>query len=67
MVDVGNEPETLREAHTETWVRILKHTPALFESGGYRNGDVIAVARVAGIQATTYISLRPAGSKGQRA
>ena len=51
MVDAGNEPETLRETHTDAWVRIPKHTLALIESGGYRKGDVIAVARSAGIHA----------------
>ena len=31
-------------------MRIPKHTPAFIESGGYRKKDVIAVARIAGIQ-----------------
>ncbi len=51
MVVVGNAPETLREVHTEALVRIPEHALALIESGGYRKKDVIAMARIAGIQA----------------
>ena len=51
MVDVGDKPETLREARAEAWVRMAAETLHLIESGGHKKGDVIAVARVAGIQA----------------
>jgi cyclic pyranopterin phosphate synthase len=51
MVDVGDKPETLREARAEAWVRMAAETLNLIESGGHKKGDVIAVARVAGIQA----------------
>jgi len=51
MVDVGDKPETEREARAEAWVRMSEQTLALIESGGHRKGDVIAVARIAGIQA----------------
>ena len=51
MVDVGNKPETLREARAEARVRMAPETLQLIESGGHKKGDVIAVARVAGIQA----------------
>jgi cyclic pyranopterin phosphate synthase len=51
MVDVGNKPETAREACAEGWVRMSEETLSLIESGGHRKGDVIAVARIAGIQA----------------
>ena len=51
MVDVGGKPETIREARAEAWVRMSKQTLALIETGGHRKGDVIAVARIAGIQA----------------
>lgn len=51
MVDAGNAPKTLREACTGARVRMPEHTLALIKSGGYRKGDVIAAARIAGIQA----------------
>ena len=51
MVDVGDKPETDREARAEAWVRMSEQTLSLIESGGHRKGDVIAVARIAGIQA----------------
>jgi cyclic pyranopterin phosphate synthase len=51
MVDVGDKLETLREARAEAWVRMSEHTLALIETGGHKKGDVIAVARIAGIQA----------------
>jgi cyclic pyranopterin phosphate synthase len=51
MVDVGNKPETDREARAEAWVRMSEQTLSLIDSGGHRKGDVIAVARIAGIQA----------------
>jgi cyclic pyranopterin phosphate synthase len=51
MVDVGDKPETAREARAEAWVRMSETTLALIESGGHKKGDVIAVARIAGIQA----------------
>ena len=51
MVDVGDKPETVREARAEAWVCMSETTLALIESGGHKKGDVIAVARIAGIQA----------------
>ena len=51
MVDVGDKPETQREARAEARVRMSAETLKLIESGGHKKGDVIAVARVAGIQA----------------
>ena len=51
MVDVGGKPETVREARAEAWVRMQEQTLTLIETGGHRKGDVIAVARIAGIQA----------------
>jgi cyclic pyranopterin phosphate synthase len=51
MVDVGDKPETAREARAEAWVCMSAHTLALIEIGGHKKGDVIAVARIAGIQA----------------
>ena len=51
MVDVGDKPETAREARAEAWVRMSEDTLRLIETGGHKKGDVIAVARIAGIQA----------------
>ena len=51
MVDVGDKAETLREARAEARVFMSADTLHLIESGGHRKGDVITVARVAGIQA----------------
>lgn len=51
MVDVGDKPETVREARAEARVHMSLDTLNLIESGGHKKGDVIAVARVAGIQA----------------
>ena len=51
MVDIGDKQETLREARAEARVRMAAETLHLIETGGHKKGDVIAVARVAGIQA----------------
>jgi cyclic pyranopterin phosphate synthase len=51
MVDVGDKQETLRVARAEARVRMAAETLRLIETGGHKKGDVIAVARVAGIQA----------------
>jgi cyclic pyranopterin phosphate synthase len=51
MVDVGDKPETVRVARAEAWVRMSEATLALIETGGHKKGDVMAVARIAGIQA----------------
>lgn len=51
MVDVGDKQETRREARAEASVYMATETLHLIETGGHKKGDVIAVARVAGIQA----------------
>ncbi|MFV0278288.1 MAG: cyclic pyranopterin monophosphate synthase MoaC, partial [Parahaliea sp.] len=51
MVDVGDKHETQREALARATVSMLPATLALLLSGSHRKGDVLAVARVAGIQA----------------
>jgi cyclic pyranopterin phosphate synthase len=51
MVDVGDKAETRREATAEGRVRMAPETLALIRSGEAKKGDVIAVARVAGIMA----------------
>ena len=51
MVDDGDKSGTVREARAEARVRMAAATLHLIESGGHKKGDVIAVARIAGIQA----------------
>ena len=51
MVDVGNKAVTERVAVASSVVVMLAETLALLEQGGHKKGDVLAVARVAGIQA----------------
>jgi cyclic pyranopterin phosphate synthase len=51
MVDVGEKAVTEREARAAATVTMLPDTLALLVEGGHPKGDVIAVARVAGIQA----------------
>ena len=54
MVDVGNKQETLREARAAARVRMATETVHRIETGGHKKGDVITVARVAGIQAAKH-------------
>lgn len=54
MVDVSDKPDTLREARAEAFVTMSYHTLQLIESGGHKKGDVLTVARVAGIQAAKH-------------
>jgi cyclic pyranopterin phosphate synthase len=49
MVDVSAKAETLREAIAEGFVVMKPATLALIQQGGIAKGDVLAVARVAGI------------------
>ena len=51
MVDVGTKPATAREAVAEGLIRMQPETLALIVAGGHKKGDVLAVARVAGIMA----------------
>ena len=51
IVDVGAKPDTLREATARGRVRMQAETLALVQAGNVAKGDVIAVARVAGIMA----------------
>lgn len=51
MVDVGAKPDTERVAIARAEVRMKPETLALIQSGGVPKGDVIGVARVAGIMA----------------
>ena len=51
MVDVSAKAETEREAVAEALVVMRPATLALIQEGGLPKGDVIAVARIAGIMA----------------
>lgn len=51
MVDVSAKPETMREATAAARIRMRPETLALIESGGAKKGDVLGVARLAGIMA----------------
>ena len=51
MVDVGAKPITERTATARARVTMLPATAALIRSGGAKKGDVLGVARIAGIMA----------------
>jgi cyclic pyranopterin phosphate synthase len=51
MVDTSAKPETLREARASGLVRMEPATLALIQQRGLAKGDVLEVARLAGIQA----------------
>jgi cyclic pyranopterin phosphate synthase len=51
MVDIGEKAVTGRVAVATAVVCMKPETLALLEQGGHKKGDVLAVARVAGIQA----------------
>lgn len=56
MVDVGEKPETERIAVAEGWVKMNSETLQLIRSGNAKKGDVIGVARLAGIMAAKQTS-----------
>ncbi|MGQ9426100.1 cyclic pyranopterin monophosphate synthase MoaC [Gilvimarinus sp. F26214L] len=51
MVDVGAKDVTEREALAQARVQMQAQTLRLIIDGGHKKGDVLAVARIAGIQA----------------
>jgi cyclic pyranopterin monophosphate synthase len=51
MVDVGSKPVTHRVAVAEGRIRMQPETAARIRAGDHRKGDVLGVARVAGIMA----------------
>lgn len=51
MVDVGNKAETRRLAVAEGSIRMQPDTLRLILEGGHKKGDVLGIARVAGIMA----------------
>ncbi len=52
MVDVANKAVTHRSATARAYVQMQASTLAMIDSGTHKKGDVYAVARIAGIQAT---------------
>jgi cyclic pyranopterin phosphate synthase len=51
MVDVGDKPATERRAVAQAVVRVSPETAAAVQAGDAPKGDVLSVARIAGIQA----------------
>jgi cyclic pyranopterin phosphate synthase len=51
MVDVGAKPETERIARATGRIRMQPETLTLIRSGDAKKGDVLGIARIAGIQA----------------
>ncbi len=52
MVDVGDKPSTQRTAITAGYIEMKASTLALIESGEHKKGDVLSIARIAGIMAS---------------
>ena len=51
MVDVGDKAISARSATAEGYISMAEETLALINDQGHANGDVLAVARTAGIMA----------------
>lgn len=51
MVNVGDKTVTHRSAEAEGWIRMLPDTLALIRQGAHKKGDVLGIARIAGIMA----------------
>jgi cyclic pyranopterin phosphate synthase len=51
MVDVSDKAQSLREARAYARIRMQPETLAQIQSNSLKKGDVLAVARIAGIQA----------------
>lgn len=52
MVDVGDKAQTQRTAVTEGYIEMAAETLAQIRSGGHKKGDVLGIARTAGIMAS---------------
>jgi cyclic pyranopterin phosphate synthase len=52
MVNVGNKPNTHRIAIAAGKITMLPETFKMVESGSHKKGDVLGIARIAGIQAS---------------
>lgn len=51
MVDVTEKPVSFRVARAQSIIKMQPETLAMVMSGNHKKGDVLAVARIAGIQA----------------
>jgi cyclic pyranopterin monophosphate synthase len=51
MVDISAKPPMSREAVAEAFIKLQGDTLTLIRENGLKKGDVLAVARIAGIQA----------------
>jgi cyclic pyranopterin monophosphate synthase len=51
IVDIGNKPITQRVAVTEGYIEMQPETLKLIAEIGHKKGDVLAIARIAGIMA----------------
>jgi cyclic pyranopterin phosphate synthase len=56
MVDVGGKIETVREAVAQGFIQMNRATLDLIRQGNMKKGDVIGVARIAGIMAAKQTS-----------
>jgi cyclic pyranopterin phosphate synthase len=52
MVDVGDKPATQRTAVAEGYIDMLPTTLAMVMAGNHKKGDVLGIARIAGIMAS---------------
>ena len=52
MVDVGDKPSTQRLAVCEGYIEMQPQTLALIMAGTHKKGDVLGIARIAGIMAS---------------
>ena len=52
MVDVGSKQPAERIAVAEGYIDMLPETLALIQTGGHQKGDVLGIARIAGIMAS---------------
>jgi len=52
MVDVSDKPSTRRLAVAEGYIELEPSTLELIQRGGHRKGDVLGIARIAGIMAS---------------
>jgi cyclic pyranopterin phosphate synthase len=53
MVDVGAKAETARVARARGHIRMAPATFALIKGGSAKKGDVLGIARIAAIQASS--------------
>jgi cyclic pyranopterin phosphate synthase len=52
MVDVGDKPSTPRTAVAEGYIEMRPETLAMVMDGSHKKGDVLGIARIAGIMAS---------------